>query len=89
AGTPGTIPHEEWRDYHRTEQGVTLDLETFWARRGDSITYIRNLMAKTTTNPAQFDCFAGTPGTIPHEEWRDYHRTEQGVTLDLETFWAR
>ena len=69
AGTPGTIPHEDWRDYHRTEQGVTLDLETFWARRGDSITYIRNLMAKTTTNPAQFDCFG-------LHEWAMVYKTD-------------
>ena len=69
AGTPGTIPQEGWRDYHRTEQGVTLDLETFWARRGDSITYIRNLMAKTTTNPAQFDCFG-------LHEWAMVYKTD-------------
>lgn len=53
----GQPPHATWRDYHVTEDGVTLDVEAHLARRGDSYRYMRDLMVKTETNPVQFDCF--------------------------------
>ncbi|PXY05106.1 3-methyladenine DNA glycosylase [Corynebacterium striatum] len=68
-GEPGQVPHEEWRDYRRTSQGIHLDLDSFWQRRGESITYIRNLMAKTAANPAQFDCFG-------LHEWAMVYKTD-------------
>ncbi|MDO5031617.1 3-methyladenine DNA glycosylase [Corynebacterium sp.] len=63
------IEHEGWRDYHRTAHGVTVDLDSLWARRGDSFLYIRDLMARSATNPAQFDCFG-------LHEWAMVYRTD-------------
>lgn len=52
-----TPPHAEWRDYTTSTNGVTLDVESFFARRSDSVRYMRDLIARSRTNPAQFDCF--------------------------------
>ena len=51
------VPHAQWRDYHRTEQGVTMDAHAFVERRGGALRYILNLLERTTFNPVQFDCF--------------------------------
>lgn len=52
----GTPEHLRWRDYHNVDGRVGLDLPGFLARRGDAVKYIGNLLKKTQTNPAQFDC---------------------------------
>lgn len=50
-------PHRTWR-YYRDDDGVIrVDVEEFLAQRGSTVDYIRNLLARTATNPAQFDCF--------------------------------
>lgn len=53
----GDAPHSDWRYYHRTAEGVTLDTEAFLERRGGTVRYILDLLEKTTRNPTQFDCF--------------------------------
>lgn len=53
----GTPEHLQWRDYHTVDGKVGLDVAGFWARRGEAVSYIGNLLQQTQTNPAQFDCF--------------------------------
>lgn len=53
----GTPEHLQWRDYHEVDGQVGLDVAGFLARRGEAVSYIRNLLQQTQTNPAQFDCF--------------------------------
>lgn len=53
----GTPEHLQWRDYHEVDGQVGLDVAGFLARRGEAVSYIRNLLQHTQTNPAQFDCF--------------------------------
>lgn len=50
-------PHTQWRDYARDGNHVALDLAEFWSRRGPSLSYMRDLMATSASNAAQFDCF--------------------------------
>lgn len=58
-----------WRDYVRRDGLVGVDVSAFWERRGDSLTYIRNLLTRTAANPAQFDCFG-------LHEWAMLYRTD-------------
>ncbi|AIT61053.1 hypothetical protein [Corynebacterium doosanense] len=53
----GLAPHPQWRNYMRDGDFVSVDLAEFWFRRGSSLTYMRDLMATSATNAAQFDCF--------------------------------
>lgn len=53
----GQPEQENWRDYHRTGDTVGVDVAGYLSRRGDSVDYIRELLSRTTTNPAHFDCF--------------------------------
>lgn len=66
-------PHMSWRDYTTidTPQGpaVTLDGPGLAARRGTSFAYILELLTKTETNPAHFDCFG-------LHEWAMVYRTD-------------
>lgn len=66
----GHPPHAEWRDYHRDAEGtVGLNLEAFWARRGDSVSYIHRLLTQSARNPVNFDCFG-------LHEWAMVYRTD-------------
>ncbi len=65
----GDAPHAQWRDYHRTPQGVTLDIKQFWARRGESVLFIRNFLEQTAVNQASYDCFG-------LHEWAMVYRTD-------------
>lgn len=51
------VPHAEWRFYHRTAEGITLDTEAFLESRGGTVRYVLELLEKTARNPIQFDCF--------------------------------
>lgn len=66
-------PHVNWRDYHviETVQGpaVTVDGEALWQRRGTAFNYILDLLQRTQTNPAHFDCFG-------LHEWAMVYRTD-------------
>lgn len=50
-------PHVNWRDYRREGAVVVLDLPALRDRRGSALQYMRDLMAGSAVNPAQFDCF--------------------------------
>nr|WP_284295065.1 3-methyladenine DNA glycosylase [Luteimicrobium album] len=46
-----------WRWYRTTpDGGVTLDAEAFLAERGDTVRYVRDLLAATASRPARFGC---------------------------------
>lgn len=53
----GNPPHGAWRDYRSIGKLIQLDLDGFWARRGESVEYIGTLMANTAGKTGQFDCF--------------------------------
>lgn len=64
----GQPPHSEYRDYYVADAGVTLDLRSWWERRGNSAQFMGDLMSATQTNPAHFDCFG-------LHEWAMVYRT--------------
>ncbi|MBO0607529.1 3-methyladenine DNA glycosylase [Myceligenerans salitolerans] len=45
------------RWYTRVLGGVTLDVEAFLAERGDTVRYVRTLVAATASRPGTFGCF--------------------------------
>ncbi|GAB3693902.1 3-methyladenine DNA glycosylase [Corynebacterium nasicanis] len=66
---PGRTPHAEWRDYSFDGTCTTVDVAALWARRGEALLYIRDLLQRTALNPAQFDCFG-------LHEWAMIYRTD-------------
>lgn len=77
----GDPPHAGWRDYMLIDApdtpAVTVDLDSFMARRGQSVRYIHDLLATTATNPTQFDCFG------LHEWAMVYKTTPEQIRHDL------
>lgn len=65
----GVAPQAQWRDYRVVGDRTTLDLPGFLARRGESVAFIRELLHRTTLNPAHFDCFG-------LHEWAMVYRTD-------------
>lgn len=45
-----------WRWYRTGPVGVTLDTGAFLAARGDTVRYVRELLAATASRPARFGC---------------------------------
>ena len=45
-----------WRWYRTTPDGATLDVDAFLAERGDTVRYVRDLLAATASRPARFGC---------------------------------
>lgn len=66
---PGTAPRPDdepadpyaaraaWRWYRETPEGLTLDADAFVADRGDTVRYLRALLAATASRPGRFGCF--------------------------------
>ena len=46
-----------WRWHTPDGDGVTLDVAAFLADRGDTVRYVRNLLARTSSRPANVGCF--------------------------------
>lgn len=46
-----------WRWYRETPTGLTLDADAFLADRGDTVRYLRELLAATASRPGRFGCF--------------------------------
>lgn len=63
-------------DYRASAAGATLDTPAVRARRADSITWIRTLLAATAGRPAQFGCFG------MHEWAMVYRQTQDEVRHD-------
>lgn len=51
-------PHARWRHYRTDEDGsVRLDVTSFLAQRGRTVTFVRELLTATLSRPAQTACF--------------------------------
>ncbi|NYF57420.1 3-methyladenine DNA glycosylase [Micromonospora purpureochromogenes] len=66
-------PAEFGPDYRADAAGVTLDTDRVRARRADSITWIRDLLAATAGRPAHLGCFG------MHEWAMVYRQTQEEV----------
>ena len=73
---PGRTPHAQWRDYIFDGSVTTVDVDSFWERRGGTLLYIRDLLHRTNLNPAHFDCFG-------LHEWAMVYRGEPRHDLPL------
>ena len=47
----------EFPGYREVDGGRTLDLDAFLARRGETLRWVRDLLAATASRPAQLGCF--------------------------------
>jgi hypothetical protein len=50
-------PHSEWRFYRRIGDVVSVDVATFLEARGDTVRFVRDLVARTAARPGRFGCF--------------------------------
>ncbi|MFY1669050.1 3-methyladenine DNA glycosylase [Plantactinospora sp. WMMB334] len=69
-------PAEFGRDYRADSAGLTLDTAAVRHRRGDSVEWIRTLLARTASRPGQFGCFG------MHEWAMVYRQTQAEVRHD-------
>ena len=54
----GPAPHADWRWYATDDDGtVRLDVDAFVADRGDTVRFVRRLLAATASRPAFGGCF--------------------------------
>jgi hypothetical protein len=53
----GPAPHAGWRWYTADGEVVRLDVAAFLADRGDTVRFVRRLLAKTASRPAFSGCF--------------------------------
>jgi hypothetical protein len=54
----GSAPHADWRWYATDADGVVyLDVPAYLAQRGDTVRFIRRLLAATASRPAFTGCF--------------------------------
>jgi len=53
----GPAPHAAWRWYVTDGAAVRLDVEGFLADRGDTVRFVRGLLAATASRPAFTGCF--------------------------------
>jgi hypothetical protein len=51
------VEGEPQRDYTSVPEGLTLDVEAFLARRGDTVRWVRDLLAATASRPPHLGCF--------------------------------
>ncbi len=67
-----------WPEYRETPDGVRVDPSAFPSKRRDSLLWLRDLLAATTTRPPAFGCFGlhewamvyrQTPDEIRHNAW--------------------
>ena len=58
AALDGPAPHADWRWYATHDDGsVSLDAAAFLADRGDTVAFVRRLLAATASRPAFSGCF--------------------------------
>ncbi|MDO4908579.1 MAG: 3-methyladenine DNA glycosylase [Corynebacterium sp.] len=68
--------HSTWKFYTETDGLIHLDLDAYWAKRGETALYIKDLLERTLTNPAHFDCFG-------MHEWAMVYHIEPRHNLPL------
>ena len=56
-GLAGPAPHGDWRWYASDGGTVRLDIDAFLADRGDTVRFVRRLLAATASRPAFSGCF--------------------------------
>jgi len=67
----GPAPHGTWRWYATDTQGIVdLDVPAYLADRGDTVRFVRRLLAATASRPAFSGCFG-------LHEWAMVHRTDE------------
>jgi hypothetical protein len=69
----GAEPDDFGRDYRAGPAGLTVDTDAVRLRRGESIAWIRTLLARTAGRPAHFGCFG------MHEWAMVYRQTQDEV----------
>ncbi|WP_323097196.1 3-methyladenine DNA glycosylase [Intrasporangium sp. YIM S08009] len=66
----GPAPQRDWRFYRVDASGlVTVDVEAFLERRGDTARFVRELLVRTAGRPGRFGCFG-------LHEWAMVYRLE-------------
>ncbi len=70
-GADGPAPHAAWRWYATEDDGaVRLDADAFRAERGDTVRFVRGLLAATASRPAHTGCFG-------LHEWAMVYRADE------------
>ena len=70
-GPGGPAPHARWRWYVSDDGGaVRLDVDTFRAERGDTVRFVRDLLAATASRPAYTGC-------LGLHEWAMVYRADE------------
>lgn len=57
ADPSGSSAQVQWRYYHCQDGITAADGQLFAQQRGETLLFIRDLLEKTASNPAHFDCF--------------------------------
>jgi hypothetical protein len=76
----GPAPQRDWRFYRVDDASgaVTVDVDGFLARRGDTVRFVRELLARTAGRPGRFGCFGLhewamvyrlDPSDVRHSAW--------------------
>ena len=71
-------PRAQWRHYRIVDDGVELDVAAYLAARGDTLTFVRDLLTRTADRPPQLGCFGlhewamvyrQRPDEVRHSRW--------------------
>ena len=71
-------PRVQWRHYRIVDDGVELDVAAYLAARGDTLTFVRDLLTRTADRPPQLGCFGlhewamvyrQRPDEVRHSRW--------------------
>lgn len=74
----GASEHAGWRYYREVDGLVEVDRDAYLADRGDTVAFVRRLLAATRERPAQWSCFGlhewamvyrTTPEQVRHVGW--------------------
>jgi hypothetical protein len=77
-GSSAPGPHVDWRFYAATPEGTAVDLDAFFVARGESVRFVRELLARTAERPGRFGCFGLhewamvyrlDPSDVRHSAW--------------------
>ncbi|WP_448629065.1 3-methyladenine DNA glycosylase [Cellulomonas soli] len=78
----GPAPQAAWRWYRTADDGtVTLDVDAYLAARGDTVRFVRTLLAATAARPAFTGCFGLHEWAMVYREPEGEHR--HGLPLRL------
>ncbi len=69
----GPAPHADWRWYAADGATVHLDAEAYVADRGDTVRFVRGLLAATASRPAFSGCFGLHEWAMVYRDTRTRH----------------